>query len=304
MSTVTERAGVSKTTEGAGVSETGNDGFGARLKAVIERTGPLCVGIDPHPYLLAEWRLGDDADSAREFGLRVVDAVAGRAGIVKPQVAFFERFGSRGYAALEDVLSAARDAGLLVIADVKRGDLGTSVEAYGQAWLTPGSPLEVDAITASAFQGVGSLAAPIDLAARVGKGLFVLAATSNPEAARIQRSIDPDSGRSVARAIIEDVTQANQAIGHGLGSVGAVLGATLDLGAFGIDTAEPVTPTMPVLAPGFGHQGAGVDDAERIYGSLAELLVVSESRSILSAGPDRIAETVSHRADEVRSALD
>src|SRR5690606_33699649 len=97
----------------------------------------------------------------REFGLRVVDAVAGRAGIVKPQVAFFERFGSAGFAALEDVLAAARNAGILVIADVKRGDLGTSVEAYGQAWLTPGSPLEVDAMTMVAYQGTGSIEAPL-----------------------------------------------------------------------------------------------------------------------------------------------
>lgn len=279
-------------------------GFGERLGTVIERDGALCVGIDPHAYLLGEWDLSNDAQGVREFGLRVVDAVAGRAGIVKPQIAFFERFGARGYAALEEVLAAARAAGLIVIADVKRGDLGTSVEAYGEAWLTPGSPLEADAMTISAFQGVGSLAAPIRLAAETGKGLFVLAATSNPEAAGIQRSVDPGSGRTVARAIIDGVTQANQAIGNELGSIGVVLGATLELSEFGIDVAKPITPALPVLAPGFGHQGAALKNARDIYGSFAELLVVSESRSILTAGPDRIADTVSRRADEVRSSLD
>lgn len=282
----------------------GSADFGARLASTIAEHGALCVGIDPHAYLLADWGLADDADGAHELGLRVVDAAAGRVGIVKPQIAFFERFGSRGYAALERVLAAAREAGLLVIADVKRGDVGSSVEAYGEAWLTPGAPLEADAVTVAAFQGVGSLAAPIRLAADTGKGLFVLAATSNPEAAGIQRSIDPGSGRSVARAIIEDVTQANATIGHELGSVGVVLGATLDLATFGIDVATPVAPMLPVLAPGFGHQGASLADAARIYGELAGMLVVSESRSILSAGPSGIADTIARRADEVRSTLD
>ena len=114
------------------------------------------------------------AEGAREFGLRCVDAAAGRIGIVKPQVAFYERHGAAGYAALEDVLRAARDAGLIVIADVKRGDIGSTVGAYGEAWLTPGSPLEADAMTVVAYQGVGSLEDPIGRARAYGKGLFVL----------------------------------------------------------------------------------------------------------------------------------
>jgi len=278
-------------------------GFGSRLAQVIDERGSLCVGIDPHSYLLADWGLHDDASGVREFGLRVVEAATGRAGMVKPQVAFFERFGAAGYAALEEVLAAARSAGLLVIADVKRGDLGSSVAAYGQAWLTPGAPLEADAMTVSAFQGVGSLRHPISLAAASGKGLFVLAATSNPEAADIQTSRHPVSGRSVARAIIDGVMETNAAIGHEAGPIGVVLGATLDLPAFGIDTTKPNEPALPVLAPGFGHQGARLDDARDIYGELAGMLVISESRSILSAGPDALAATIDARATEVRSAL-
>jgi orotidine-5'-phosphate decarboxylase len=296
---VTETAPTAPTAHAAATS----GGFGERLSAAIRAHGPLCVGIDPHSYLLADWGLTDDAAGALELGLRVVEAAAGRAGIVKPQVAFFERFGSAGYAALERVLAAARAAGLVVIADVKRGDVGTSVEAYGQAWLTPGAPLEADAMTVSAFQGVGSLAAPIRLAAESGKGLFVLAATSNPEAAVIQRSRDADSGRSVARAIIDDVTKQNAAIGETIGPIGVVLGATLDLSTFGIDLTSPVEPALPVLAPGFGHQGARYENAAEIYGELARMLVVSESRSILSAGPSGLTDTIASRAAEVRSAL-
>lgn len=285
--------------------------FGDRLAEAFAAHGRLCVGIDPHAFLLRSWGLADDASGAREFGLRVVDAAAGRAGVVKPQVAFFERFGSAGYAALEHVLAAARAAGLLVIADAKRGDVGSSVEAYGQAWLLPGSPLEADAMTVSAFQGLGSLDAPLRLAEQHGKGLFVLAATSNPEAAPLQLArVDgsADSSRSVARAIIDDVTNFNRATAPSapFASVGVVLGATLELGRYGIDVhapAEPGTPVLPVLAPGFGHQGARLEDAAALFGTLAAGVLVSESRSLLAAGPGSLADAVGARAVQVRSAL-
>jgi orotidine-5'-phosphate decarboxylase len=243
--------------------------------------------------------------------MRVVSAAAGRVGIVKPQVAFFERFGAAGYAALEDVLAAARSAGLLVIADVKRGDVGSTVEAYGQAWLTPGSPLEADALTATAYQGVGSLAAPLALARQNGKGVFVLAATSNPEAAIIQRALVVRDGEtaSVARVIIDDVTRFNDEAASAsthperVGSIGVVLGATLDLSSFGIDIDTAHRPALPVLAPGFGHQGAALRDAAGIYGSMLDTTIVSESREVLSAGPDGIVDAITARADEVRNSL-
>jgi len=286
--------------------------FGERLDAAFAGFGQLCVGIDPHPYLLAEWGLSDSAEGAREFGLRVVDAVAGRAGIVKPQVAFFERHGSEGFRALEDVLDAARRAGILVIADVKRGDLGTSVEAYGQAWLTPGSPLEADAMTAVAYQGTASLEAPMTLAERAGKGVFVLAATSNPEGVQLQRARRAD-GLTVAAGIVGDVTGWNArhageptadptgSVGSGpagLGSIGLVLGATVDFADYGIDLAA--LGRTPVLAPGFGHQGAAYSRLGSLYGPAAPHAVVSASRSILSAGPGGVAQAVAAQAAEVR----
>ncbi|GAA0414632.1 orotidine-5'-phosphate decarboxylase [Leifsonia naganoensis] len=281
--------------------------FGDRLAEAFAERGRLCVGIDPHAHLLADWGLPASAAGVREFGLIAVEAAAGRAGLVKPQVAFFERFGSAGYAALEEVIAAARAAGLLVIADAKRGDIGTSVTAYAESWLTPGSPLEADALTVSAFQGVGSIAEPMRLAEEHGKGLFVLAATSNPEAAVVQQAVvasGPRAGMTVARAIIEDVHEFNQQQPpHAYGTVGLVLGATVDLAAYGIDTAgAPVTPAFPVLAPGFGHQGARVEDAPRLFGTLSPGVIVSESRGVLSAGPRDLADAVAHRAEEVRAS--
>ena len=273
--------------------------FGDRIRQVFAESGQLCVGIDPHPYLLNEWGYADDAAALREFGLRVVDAAAGRVGIIKPQVAFFERHGSAGYAALEDVFAAARAAGLVVIADAKRGDVGSTVEAYGQAWLTPGSPLEADAMTVSAFQGVGSLSAPYDLAIANGKGLFVLAATSNPESPQVQTAVTT-SGDSVSAAILADIRALN-AKHEGLGSVGAVIGATVDFAAFGFTAAA--LDGMPVLAPGLGHQGARFDAVSSIYGSATANVVVSASRSILAAGPDGLRAAIESQASEVAAAV-
>ncbi|WP_051973068.1 orotidine-5'-phosphate decarboxylase [Cryobacterium sp. MLB-32] len=278
--------------------------FGERLHRAFTARGQLCVGIDPHTWLLSEWGLPDSAAGAESFGRTVVAAAAGRVGILKPQIAFYERFGSAGYVALERVLADARAAGLLVIADVKRGDLGTSVEAYADAWLTPGSSLEVDAITVNPFMGVGSLDLSFAVAAAHGKGLFLLAATSNPEAAVIQQAVvarGEYAGRSVTRAILDDVAERNaRSTTAALGAIGVVLGATLDLSDFGIDTATaPQRALTPVLAPGFGHQGGDIMDLISIYGEYAGGVIVSESRSVLSAGPVRLAEAIERRVTEV-----
>jgi orotidine-5'-phosphate decarboxylase len=273
------------------------EAFGSRLITAFREYGRLCVGIDPHAGLLRDWGLADSASGVRDFGLRVVDAAAGRAGIIKPQVAFFERHGSAGYAALEDVLSAARAAGLLVIADVKRGDLGTSVDAYADAWLTPGSPLEADAMTVVAYQGLGSLDGVVARATENGKGLFVLAATSNPEALETQTAVRSD-GRSVAAAIVDQVAERNAAApGTGIGSFGVVVGATVSLADFGL-TWE-MFRGMPVLAPGFGHQGARIDQVPDLFGPASANVLVSASRSILSAGPDGLVPSIDVHVKEV-----
>jgi len=277
--------------------------FGDTLAATFAASGHLCVGIDPHPFLLADWSLTDDAAGLREFGLRVVDATAGRAGIVKPQVAFYERHGAAGYNALEDVIAAARAAGLLVIADAKRGDIGTTVEAYGQSWLTPGSPLESDAMTISAFQGVGSIEAVHQLAESTGKGLFVLAATSNPESAALQQAVlasGRHAGRTVAGSIVAGVDDWNSNAAK-LGSTGVVLGATIALADYGITTAE--LARTPILAPGFGSQGARLEDVGSLYGAAAANVIVNASRSILGAGPHSLQKAIDSQVTEIAKAF-
>lgn len=274
--------------------------FGERVRAVLDARGPLCVGIDPHEGLLHEWGLGADAEGVRTFGLRTVEAAAGRVGIVKPQVSFFERYGSAGFAALEDVIAAARAADLVVIADAKRGDIGSTMDAYAAAWLTPGSPLEADALTVNPFLGVGALDGAFALAEAHDKGLFVLAATSNPEATVLQRSVSVN-GRAVSADIVSVVSARNAE--HGTpgewGSFGFVVGATVDWTDAGI---AAFTPPAPILAPGFGAQGATPADLRHRFGSMSRTVIASESRSILSAGPERLADAIDARVVQYREA--
>ncbi|EIC06256.1 orotidine 5'-phosphate decarboxylase [Microbacterium laevaniformans OR221] len=269
--------------------------FGSRLQKAVAARGCLCVGIDPHEALLRQWGLGVDAAGVREFGLRTVDAAASTVAVVKPQVSFFERFGSAGYAALEEVMAAARAAGLLVIADAKRGDIGTTMDAYAAAWLTPGSALEADALTLSPYLGVGALSSTFAYALAHDKGVFVLAATSNPEAAGLQSA--RRGQETVAATVAAEVVAADPTGADEWASLGLVVGATVDLAALGLRAFER---PVPLLAPGFGAQGAQPDDLRSVFGDLSEAVIASESRSILSAGPEGLAARIAERADLYR----
>ena len=254
-------------------------GFGERLVEAGREYGRLCVGIDPHAALLAQWGLEDTVEGLRAFSETCVEAFASHAAVVKPQVAFFERFGSAGYAVLEDTLAQLRESGTLVIADAKRGDIGSTMAGYAAAWLAPGSPLEADALTLTPYLGVGSLDPAIELAAQHGKGVFVMAANSNPEAVALQTgTID---GKMLAQRMVDECAEYNRGddaeyIGH----VGVVVGATVQ--------NPPVLDQLnaPVLMPGVGAQGATMDDAQAIAGEVGHLVFPSVSRSVLAAGPE------------------
>ncbi|HRN29762.1 MAG TPA: orotidine-5'-phosphate decarboxylase, partial [Terrimesophilobacter sp.] len=259
-------------------------GFGARVELALATRGRLCVGIDPHSYVLDRWSLPDTAEGVRELGLRVVDAVHGMVGIVKPQVAFFERFGAAGLAALERVLAEARGAGLVTIADAKRGDIGSTMEGYAHAWLRRGSPLEVDAVTLSPYLGVASLAPTIDFARAHDKGAFVLAATSNPEAGPLQTARMADGSTvaaSIVKAIVADNAAHTEAHKRAVGDVGVVLGATVDFAEAKIELEALAGPSVtPILAPGFGTQGVAFTEVTRRFGAATEGVIVSASRAL------------------------
>jgi orotidine-5'-phosphate decarboxylase len=263
--------------------------FGARLAEAMAAKGPLCLGIDPHPELLSAWGLPVDADGLRAFCDVCVRAYTGFA-IVKPQVAFFEAYGSAGFAVLETTISALREAGVLVLADAKRGDIGTTMAAYATAWAGD-SPLACDAVTASPYLGFESLRPLLDTAVANDRGVFVLAATSNPEGASVQRAVT--DGRTVAQSIVDDVAAENRSTGTG--SVGVVVGATL--------TEVPDLRSLggPVLLPGVGAQGGRPDALAGLGGAAPGTLLPAVSREVLRAGPD--AAAVRGAAERLRDAV-
>jgi orotidine-5'-phosphate decarboxylase len=271
--------------------------FGERLLAAFESKGQLCVGIDPHSSLLSAWELPDTAHGLREFSLRVVDACAGQVALIKPQVSFFERFGAAGYTVLEEVTQLAKSANLLVIADAKRGDIGTTMDAYLEAWFGHHSGLHADALTVSPYLGLRTITAGFEKYEANGKGFYSLVATSNPEGSSVQLA------QSNGTTLAGDQWRQLAALNNGasvLGNFGAVLGATLDLDAFAIDRNQLKTP---ILAPGFGAQGAKLGDAKAIYGSLSRQVAYSVSRSVLQAGQGELHMAISASNSELFSAF-
>jgi orotidine-5'-phosphate decarboxylase len=287
---------------GAGNGAANGAGFGARVAAAVARTGPLCAGIDPSPELLDAWGLGDDGSGLRQFGLRCVEAFAGVVPVVKPQVAFFERCGSAGVAALEAVLEEARSAGLLVIADAKRGDIGTTMEAYAQAWLDPDSPLRADAVTAAPYLGLGALQPMIDLAGATGRGVLVVARSSNPEGRSLQEArTDRGRGPAVEDMVLSGIAELNGSGRIPPGTVGAVVGATLGPSEFRLADLGGV-----ILAPGVGAQGGTAAGVGALFGACpAGSVLASSSRSLLTMGPDvtALAEAAAKARDEMADVL-
>ncbi|MEU0841728.1 orotidine-5'-phosphate decarboxylase [Streptomyces sp. NPDC005962] len=279
--------------------------FGARLRRAMDERGPLCVGIDPHASLLADWGLGDNVAGLERFTRTVVDALAGRVAVLKPQSAFFERFGSRGIAVLERAVADARDAGALVLMDAKRGDIGSTMAAYAAAYLDPTSPLFSDAVTVSPYLGFGSLRPALDAARAGGAGVFVLALTSNPEGAEVQHAAGPD-GTTVAASVLAHLKAENaeEAEKGALGSYGAVVGATL--GGTAARIGAELAIDGPLLAPGIGAQGATPADLPAVFGAAVRNVVPSVSRGVLKHGPDAAAlvEAAARMADDVRAVAE
>jgi orotidine-5'-phosphate decarboxylase len=274
--------------------------FGQRLADAVAARGPLCVGIDPHGPLLERWGLPDGPEGLARFTDTVVEALAGTVAVLKPQSAFYERHGSRGLAVLEDGVARARAAGALVLLDAKRGDIGSTMDAYA-AYLHPDHPMAVDALTVSPYLGPGALQPAVDTARQHGGGLFVLARTSNPDAGTLQHALVGE--RTVAQVVVDTVRGWNtpgwvvgdpppdlgavqdmrSRFGATTGSFGVVVGATLpelDVDLTGLGG--------PVLAPGLGAQGGSAADLRRLFGRDAAV-VPTVSRDVLAAGPDPAA---------------
>jgi orotidine-5'-phosphate decarboxylase len=263
----------------------------------MEEHGPLCAGIDPHGPLLKAWGYEDDLDGLERFSRAAVEGLAPYVAAVKPQSAFYERFGSRGFAVLEKVILDARSAGTQVILDVKRGDIGSTSQAYADAFLDQTSPMAVDAITASPFLGFGSLAPMFDTARTHNAGVFVLALTSNPEGSQVQGA-STTTGGSVAGAVLDGLRGLNDGA-QPMGSYGAVVGATIG------STPEDLDINGPLLVPGIGAQGGTAADVTRLFAGVLRNVLPSSSREILAAGPNPLAlrDQARRTNDELRALL-
>lgn len=272
-------------------------GFGERYRAAVAERGRLCAGIDPHAALLAQWGLPVTVDGLRAFAQACVAGLGPVAAVIKPQVAFFESFGSAGFAVLEETIAGCRAAGALVLADAKRGDIGSTMAAYSTAWLDDASPLCSDAVTVSPYLGFGALDPAVAQARATGRGVFTLARTSNPDGTALQTAVTAD-GATVAQSIVDAAAAVNAG---GSGTVGLVVGATRE---HGLDLRALAGP---ILSPGLGAQGATAADLAAIFGDTADLswLLPAASRSILAAGPDPAALSAAAAAtrDEIESAL-
>ncbi len=274
--------------------------FARRFAAVRAAPGPLVFGLDPAAELLDSWGLGDTADGLDRFADIVLAAATGPVGLVKPQSAFFERHGWRGVRTLQRLVASARSEGLLVVLDIKRGDVGTTNDAYAEAYLGKGAPLAADAITVHPYLGLGAMGAFVTRAAEAGSCLLVVTRSSNPDGRVIQAAVAP-GGATVEQQLLRDIGALNARLAPGeIGPVGAVVGPThlrpeLDLAA----------ASCLFLAPGVGAQGATPADVAAVFAACPDRVMPSASRSLLSAGPDvsRLRDRLSALAAEFRATL-
>ena len=275
--------------------------FATRFAAVRAARGPLVWGLDPSGGLLESWGLGDSPDGLDRFADIMLAAAPGVVGLVKPQSAFYERHGWRGVRTLQRLTEDARAAGLLVILDVKRGDVGSTNDAYAEAYLGKGAPLAADAITVHPYLGTGAMAAYVSRAHESGSCVLVVTRSSNPEGRAIQAAQVPGTGQTVESQLLADIAALNSRLAPGqLGPAGAVIGPThiepeLDLAA----------ASCLFLAPGVGTQGATPADVARVFAACPDRVMPSASRSLLRPGPDvaRLRDGAAALADEFRTVL-
>jgi orotidine-5'-phosphate decarboxylase len=254
-----------------------------RLTDRIRRTSPVCVGLDPMVAKLPDG-LSRDVAGVQAFCEGIIDAVAGVASCVKPQMAYFELLGWEGMKAFWELCAYAKERDLIVIADGKRNDIGSTCEAYADAYLSAGSP--IDFLTVSPYLGSDGVTPFIDRAVRNDKGIFVLVKTSNPSSGELQ---DLPVGDEVVHEHLAQLVEswATGALGPetNLSAVGAVVGATYPEEMKYLRT---LMPHVPFLIPGYGAQGGTAQDVARGFIPDGTGAIVNSGRAIIfaSSGAD------------------
>ena len=274
--------------------------FAARLHQKIVEHSPLCVGIDPSAALLKSCNLPNTPDGAFEFGKRVLEAADYRISLLKPQSAFFERFGSAGLKAVEELTTLARSREVLVLLDGKRGDIDTTGAAYAEGYFSATTTLRVDAVTTHVYLGLAALDPFLDIAVRAEGGVFVVVRSSNPEGRELQTA-RMANGETVAQNLCREITLRNRKQGEGLQYIGAVVGATCDDAAATVDAL----PQSFILAPGVGAQGATIQDVLKRMPSARGRVLPNVSRAILAngGGVSDIRTTIRGLQEQARELL-
>ena len=299
------------------------DFFGDKLIDKIRSIGnPLCVGLDPYldkiPPLFRDGPMTPvdprTAKATKNFLMSLIDLLEHKIAIIKPQSAFFERMGWRGTQLLEDITSYAQEKGFLVLMDAKRGDIGSTAEAYAESFLTKDAPIKSDALTVSPFLGLDTLEPYIQAARVNGSGVFVLVKTSNPGSGDFQDLLVGEETlfEKIAQKL-KPLSKNFEAPRTGWSSLGIVVGATYP--AQGENLRE-LLPHTPFLIPGYGAQGGGAEDAVRTFvkgPNGYEGGIVNSSRAILF--PDKgntnnpnewetaISDAIEYAVDDLTEAL-
>ncbi|WP_342375900.1 orotidine-5'-phosphate decarboxylase [Myxococcus stipitatus] len=256
--------------------------FAQRFARLADERSPFCLGVDPSRDLLSKWGLPDTAKGLADFCERIADAAGERVAVVKPQSAFFERHGPEGLQVLQSLMKRFKAAGTLALLDVKRGDIGSTMDAYAETVFGAGSPYDADAATFTAYLGLGALMKTMERARASGACAFIVVRSSNPEGTSLQTSTGAD-GRGVAQALADGLREFNEKSGPGVLPAGAVMGATLPDSDRGV--VERLGGAL-MLTPGIGAQGAGFDDLKRLFAGREAQVIPTATRSVLEAGPD------------------
>ncbi|WP_338864044.1 orotidine-5'-phosphate decarboxylase [Myxococcus stipitatus] len=256
--------------------------FAQRFARLADERSPFCLGVDPSRDLLTKWGLPDTAKGLSDFCERIAEAAGERVAVVKPQSAFFERHGPQGLQVLQSLMKRFKAAGTLALLDVKRGDIGSTMDAYAETVFGAGSPYEADAATFTAYLGLGALVKTMERARASGACAFIVVRSSNPEGTSLQTSTGAD-GRMVAQALADGLREFNEKSGPGVLPAGAVMGATLPDSDRGV--VERLGGAL-MLTPGIGAQGAGFDDLKRLFAGREAQVIPTATRSVLEAGPD------------------
>ncbi|HEV2360062.1 MAG TPA: orotidine-5'-phosphate decarboxylase [Acidimicrobiales bacterium] len=258
--------------------------FTERWLAAADKFGHLCVGIDPHTATLSKWSLPNTAAGAREFAHCILDACVGAVGIVKPQSAFFERFGGEGLTVLDEIVQRAQSEGMMAILDAKRGDIGSTMEAYAEAAYGGVDRPAADASTFSPYLGVGDLEPAFRAAANIGAAVLVVTQTSNPDGRGVQTA-RTGGGATVQQSVVDDSIALTAQLEIPAATAGFVVSPAVT-GAAEVD----VPIGHAILVPGIGAQGLTPQSARAAFpAELQPYLILAASRVVSDAGPDAAA---------------